>query len=293
MAKDETTNAEPAEEAGTDLATLGDVTGTLARPRSLGIDDVSGTESIDPNTVRLPRLTIAQGLSKQLIMTEPNFIQGLTMFDMFNDISTRVYGKGPITFVTITRQEKRMQFAPRNEGGGMIDPNVPKGDPRLKWTWSSPELKASGAKADVPPQAVEIPEYVILLLQKGQQPEPIVLGIALKNKWNRRAEDAIKSTLAIRTAPIYANMFSIATDKPASNDKGTFGVPNIRDLGYIPMDSPAGKALFEYSKKLHEQLKGKNIVSDVQNPEDIDDSMAANPEGGGEPVGPSGPAGQM
>lgn len=265
-----------------ELMAFGEVAPTTERPKSLGRDDVSGTEGIDPDEVRLPRLSIAQGLSPQMTPGDTKHIEGLTLFDMFNDQSREVYRKGPMTFIAIRRDWKAIEFTPRSEGGGVVDLNVPKKDPRLKWTWSTPELKASGAKADVPPKAVIIIEFTALLLRKGKAPEPIVFGIALKNKWNRDAEAAITGTLAQRSAPIYMSMFSVDTTVPGKNDKGTFGVPTIRDLGYIPKDTPAGAALAAYAKGLHERWKDKKIVSDVED-EDVDDSMANNPEA---PAGP-------
>jgi hypothetical protein len=268
-----------AAEESTDLMTFDDVTGTLARPRSLE-EDTAGTDDIDPNEVRLPRLGIAQGLSPQMTPGDAQYIEGLALFDMFNDMTGEKYGKGPITFIPIKREERRIQFIPRNEGGGIADPEVPKGDVRLKWTKSNPDL----TKADLPPVATEIVDYVVLLLRKGKAPEPIVFGIALKNKWNRRAENKIKSTVKLRMppAPIYANMFSVDTSIPAKNDKGTFGVPTIRDLGFIPKDTPSGAKLFAYAKTFHDSMVDKTIVTNITEPDaDIDDSMGANPEPSG------------
>lgn len=272
---------EQGNEEVTDLSTIGEFTGTLARPKSLDKNDLSGTEGIGPDDIRLPRLSIAQGLSKQMTPGDPLYIQGLTLFDMFNDMSNAIYGKGPITFVTIKREVKRIQFRPRSEGSGVIDPNVPKGDERLKWTKSNPDLD----RPDTPPVATEIEEFVVMLLRPNQQPEFIVFGIALKNKWNRFAAQKLVTTIGMRAAPIYANLFSVDTSNPGKNDKGTFGVPTIKDLGFIPKDTPKGAAVFEHAKKFHELLKVKNIVTSEENVDDlIDDSMAANPEGSG-PVG--------
>jgi hypothetical protein len=255
------------------LMNFDDVQGTMARPSSMEFDE-SGTEGIDANEVRLPRLAIAQGLSPQMTPGDSQYIEGLTLFDMFNDMTGEVYGKGPVTFVTVRRQWKGIEFIPRSEGGGVADPEVPKGDPRMKWSKSHPDL----TKADTPPRATAIEEFVVVLLRKGKQPEPIVFGIALKNKWNRRAADKIISTVKLRRGtPIYGNMFTVDTKVPAKNDKGTFGVPTIRDLGFIPKDTPVGAALFQFGKDFHDSLEGKNIVSTVAD-DDIDDSMGANPE---------------
>jgi hypothetical protein len=119
----------------------------------------------------------------------------------------------------------------------------------------------------------------VFILRKGFSPEMIMLSIAQKNKWNRRASDKITSVSKLRNAPIYANLFSIDTHIPGKNDKGTFGVPTIRDLGFIPKDTPAGGALYNFLEQTHRSLEGK-VVSTQSVDDTIDDSMAANPEEG-------------
>lgn len=273
----EETNLVPAD-PNTDLAAWdGEIQGTTARPKSLDPNDTTGAD-VDKNEIRPPRLGIAQGLSHEMTPGDTQYIEGLKLFDMFNDQTQEIYGKGPLTFIPILREERGIEFTPRNQGGGVVDLNVQKNDPRLKWTWSTPELKASGAKADVPPAATWFDEYFVLLLRKGKQPEPIMISIALKNKWNRKASDKLKSTIGLRHAPIYANVFSVSTELPAKNDKGTFGVFTIKDHGFVPKDTPIGAALYEHARLFHESLAGKTIVVNRTAEPDVDDSMATNPE---------------
>lgn len=255
----------------TDLATLGEITGTLERPKSLDPHDLSGTEGIGREDVRLPRLAIAQGLSPQITPGDGQFIEGLTLFDMFNDFTSEIYGKGPLTFVPVQRDTRRIEFIPRSEGGGIVDMDVPPNDPRLKWTVED------GVK--IPPRATTFIEFVILLLRPGKQPEPIVLSIKGTNKHNRRASDQLTTFIKLRNAPIYAGLYKVDTSKPAKNDKGTFGVPTIKNAGFIPLDSPAGKALYEHAKAFHESLKGKTIVV---NREPGDESEEDFPTGAGD-----------
>lgn len=258
------------------LALLGDVTGTMTRPASLDPTDKSGTEDIGAQDVRLPRLAIAQGLSPQVTPGDGQFIEGLALFDMFNDLTAEVYGKGPLTFVPVRRDVRRIEFTPRAEGGGMVDPDVPPNDPRLRWSKSSPEV----AKADVPPAATTFVEFVILLLRPGKAPEPIVLSIKGTNKHNRRASDSLTTFIKLRNAAIYAGLYTVDTKVPAKNDKGTFGVPTIKNAGFIPKDTPAGAALYRFAEDFHNALKGKVIVVEREHPatDEVDDSLAANPE---------------
>lgn len=257
----------------TDLTKLGDIAGTLDRPQTLG-SDLAGTEGIGANDVRLPHLAIAQGLSHQVTPGDEQFIEGLTLFDMFNDLTNEIYGKGPITFVPVRRDVRHVEFVPRSEGGGMVDPDVPAGDPRLKW-----RRKAGPNGEDLPPVATTFVEFVVLLLRAGKVPEPIVLSIAGTNKHNRRASDRLTTFIKLRNAAIYAGLYTVDTKVPAKNDKGTFGVPSVKNAGFIPLDTPAGKALFEHAKQFHDSLEGKTIVVEREPGDDSFDpaEMEADP----------------
>lgn len=261
-------NTEPQSAERVDLATVGDISGTLERPKALVRGDLAGTEEIGPNDVRLPRLAIAQGLSHEVTPGDQQFIEGLQLFDMFNDLTQEIYGKGPITFIPVRRDVRRIEFVPRSEGGGIVDMEVPAGDERLKWTFEDGEKR--------PPRATTFIEFVILMLRAGKQPEPIVLSIKGTNKHNRRASDQLTTFIKLRNAPIYAGLYKVDTKVPAKNDKGTFGVPTIKNAGFIPMDTPAGAALFAFAKQFHDSLAGKNIVVEREAGDDGDAEFDTN-----------------
>lgn len=252
---------EKKEEEVTDLTKIGEISGTMTRPSFIEEGDMAGTEDITREDVRLPRLAIAQGLSPQVTPGDAQFIDGLQLFDMFNDLSGEIYGKGPLTFIPVRRDVRRIEFIPRSEGGGIVDMDVPAGDPRLKWTVDN------GVKR--PPAATTFIEFVILLLRPNKAPEPIVLSIKGTNKHNRRASDQLTTFIKLRNLPIYAGLYRVDTLVPAKNDKGTFGVPRVKNAGNIP-DNPVGRALYEFSKKFHDSLEGKTIVVQRETPAEED-----------------------
>jgi hypothetical protein len=152
---------------------------------------------------------------------------------------------------------KRLEFKPRSEGGGLVDPDVPVNDPRLLW-----RRKAGPNGEDLPPAATTFIEFVILLLRAGKGPEPIVLSIAGTNKENRLASDQLTTFIKLCHAPIYAQLYTVDTRVPAKNDKGTFGVPTIKEKGWVPKDTPAGAQLYAYAEQFAQELKGKTIIVD-------------------------------
>jgi hypothetical protein len=248
----------------TDLMSLGAITGVAERPKSIDPNDLYGTEGIAADELRLPRLTIAQAMSPQVTEGNSAFIDALRANDMFNDLTGEIYGRGPLTFVACRRDVRIIEFRPREEGGGIIDLDEPRNDKRTRWT----KNPATGEK--LPPVATEFLELVVLLLRPGKMPEPLVLSIKTTNKWNRKAADQMTTFIKLRNAPIYSGMYTVASG-PEKNDKGTFGVFSVRNAGFIPKETPAGKALYDYAEKFAKSLEGKTIV--VERDETHDDSF--------------------
>lgn len=225
-------------------------TNELARPSFIE-ESTAGTEGISRDEIKFPRLAIAQGLSPQMIPGDSAFIQGLTLFQMFNDLSSDIYGTGPIQFVVGRRDVKRIEFDP-NDRKIPVDLNVPPNDPRMVWT------KDPDTGKGVPPRAIKFVEFSILLLREGRQPEPVVMSIQETNKFNKKAHERLSGFIKMRQppAPIYAGLYTVMS-KPEKNDKGTFGVFWVENAGYIQ-----DEGLYKASKAFHDGLIGKTIVVD-------------------------------
>jgi hypothetical protein len=222
--------------------------------------DLSGTEGIGLDEIRLPRLAIAQGLSPQLVPGDSKYIEDLKQGDMFNDLTGEIFGRGPIHFVPVRRDVRYIEFRPRSEGGGVLDLNVPANDPRTQWT------SEDGIR--VAPAATHFVEFVVLLLRAGEQPAPIVLSIKTTNKWNRGAATSLSSFIKLRNDAIYGGVYTVQS-KPEKNDKGTFGVYVIHNAG------KASPIVREVGKTFHDSLKGKTLVVDRDPGADDDFDTAA------------------
>lgn len=249
----------PAVKGPTDLMTqFGDIAGVTERPEDVDPNDLAGTEGIEPDQIRLPRLAIAQGLSPQMIPSESSFIKGLVLGDMFNDVTNEIYGAGPLTLVPIGRRVVRIEFDP-NDKKVPIDMEVPAGDPRLSWTASTP-----GGKKDTPPRATEYFEFVCLLLRPSKAPEVIMVSIKATNKYQRKASKDWLTFISMRGAAIYRGLYTIISKfekgKTKKGEDTNFGVFVVRNAGFIPTNIPAGKALVDFAKSQYERLNGKTIV---------------------------------
>jgi len=235
----------------TNLMLTTPVVGALDRPKSIAIGDRAGTEDIGIDDIRLPRLGIAQGLSDQINPESSAYVDGLKLFDMFNDLTGEVHGRGPITFVPVRRDVRYIEFDPENRGVP-LDMDVPANDSRTQWT-------KDAAGKGVAPKALRFVEFVVLILSPGRLPEPIVISIKETNKFNRRAAEQLTAFIVYRQAPIYAGLYTVAS-KSEKNDKGTFGVYVMKNAGWIPKDTPGGAALYEHCKLFSESLANKTIV---------------------------------
>lgn len=233
------------------------LTGVAERPKSINPNDRSGTENIGVDELRLPRLSISHPQSPEMTEGDSKFIAALKPYEMFNNMIGDVYGRGPLMFIPLRRDVKRIEFIPRTEGGGIRDMDVPKNDVRLKWTGVGVDRK--------PPVATEFIEFPSLLLRSGKAPEPILVSIKTTNKWNRRAADQLTLFIKMRNAPVYAGLYTIES-KPEKNDKGQFGVPVIKNAGFIPKDSEMGAKLYAFAEQLSKNWEGKEVVTNREAP---------------------------
>lgn len=254
-----------------DLAKQGTQAMTSQRESFIEKGDVTGTEGITADELRLPRLSFAQGLSPQMMPNDPVYIQGLTLFQMFNDITQEIYGMGPMEFVPVRRDVKYIQFRPREEGGGVLDLNVAPNDPRTRWTVEDGERK--------PPKATRFVEFVVLLMKEDAAPQPIVLSIKPTNKLSRKAEEFLTGRIKLTGKPIYAGLYTVSSyaDK---NDKGTFAVPVIKTVCLL--DDPnvdddtweKHKLIYTFAQDFERSIRGKDYSVQREHP-DVDATVDA------------------
>ena len=92
-----------------------------------------GTEDLGAQEVQMPRLGLAQSNSWELIEGHARYIPDLDQGEFFNSITKQIYGKKVEVALLRILPPVWMEFAPMEQGGGLIDPNVPEGDPRTRF----------------------------------------------------------------------------------------------------------------------------------------------------------------
>lgn len=211
--------------------------GAMTRPDFIPRSAV-GTEHLTRDDIRLPRLALAQGLSHQVQLGDPLFIKGLSVGEMFNDLTQEVYGQGPMEFFIVRADPPRwVEFYPRDEGGGVKDLNVPHGDPRTSFG-------EDGEK----PIATQFYDYIIVLW-----PSKVLVALSMKSA-SLKVARSLNGLVAIRNADLYAGKYTVqaAMEK---NAKGTFAQYVVQNAGWV--DTPEN---LKYLKGLFNGLKDKRLV---------------------------------
>lgn len=228
-----------------------------AIPDFIPVGDNTGSEGIGREDIQMPRIAIAQAISPQKLEGNPAFIEGLKLGEMFNTLTSDIYGKGPMEFVIVRRDPPRwVEF---DEDRNMVDPSVPAGDPRTEWRVENGERK--------PPIATQFYDFIVWLPATG---ETVALSMS---KTNIAAAKKLNGLIKMRIPPVplYARRFQVETAME-SNDKGTYGVFVIKTAGTqgVPnSDLIKDRAQFDMLKQIHEALK--DVVVNIDREPGADD----------------------
>lgn len=226
----------------------------MERPAFLPADAApEGTEHITSEDVAMPRLALAQNTSPQLQEGKPEYIANLKQGQLFNSLTGDVYGKGPIEFVIVRADPPRwMELAPYESGGGIIDRNVPIGDPRTQWGMD-------GSK----PKATMFYDYIVMML-----PSRELIALSFKSTGITTAR-RLNGLIKMRQRPIYEQRYAIST---ASKTKGnnTFWIYQIANAGWVP-DQDTYNLARQYFNALKSQQVEIHREGDAP---DVDDTSA-------------------
>jgi hypothetical protein len=225
---------------------------SMARP--VGVDTDLGTEHIGRGDMLIPRLALIQKTSKEI---EPGdrFIEGAKFTDLFNTITKKVYGAGPLYFSILKADLPRgVQFRPLSEGGGVIDPNVPLDDPRMMF--GEPDATGRATK----PVATKFYDFIILLLTDLDMQDPLqnVMALSFKSTGIKVAK-YLNTLIAQRgKKSLYKGVYEVRSGSE-TNAQGTFAVYKVKNAGWLKPESPA-EAL---AAELYESWKDRQANIDL------------------------------
>jgi len=193
------------------LEMLGGNAIAASRPEWLTEEKVSGLDHIGSDDMIMPRLAVAQLTSKQLLKTDESYINGLEFGQYFNSVTSEVYGEGPLAFSVLRADPARaIEFVPIDEGGGVVDMDVPLDDPRLDFT-----VGPDGKK--IKPTATKFYDFIIMLW-----PTKEIIALSFKSSGLKVAKK-LNFLMRQRAAPPWAGVYSISA-LSKTDAKGTYAI---------------------------------------------------------------------
>jgi len=242
----------------------------LARPDFIHTGDRTGTEHITRDDVQMPRLALAQSLSPELDEKHARYIEDLKLGHLFNSLTGENFKGGPVEFHIVKAGSPRwVEFTPRDQGGGVKDPNVPPGDKRTEFT------KDPTTGMSIPPIATKFYDFVVLLLP-WDAVDPMSRFIALSFKsTGLKVAKQLNALIQFRNAPIYEGKY-VVTSVDEQNAKGKFKNFQIKNAGWA-----ASAEQVAALKAMYDNLKDTSVVID-RSDADLPDDPGIPPDGEGD-----------
>lgn len=219
-----------------------------------------GLENISQEDMQMPRLALAQKMSPEIDEGDPKYIDGLKNGDMFNGLTKQVFGKGPLQFVVLRADKPRgVEFIPREEGGGIKDPNVPLDDPRM-------QFGPNGEK----PVATKFYDFIIVLLPIGEDISTRLVALSFKSTGLKTAKE-LNTLIRLRNRAVYAGVYTL-TAREESNQHGKYFVYKVANGGWV-----ADKTLYTALGDLSRSLAQRSInIQRVEEDEPLAFDYGAN-----------------
>lgn len=86
-------------------------------PSHVNVNSTRGQENVGTDDISLPRLDVAQDISKQIKRKDPAYIQGAEAGDLFNTVTNDLYGSS-VYFVPVYFKKEFLIWKKQNAGGG-------------------------------------------------------------------------------------------------------------------------------------------------------------------------------
>lgn len=229
----------------------------------------AGSELIEQEHIQPPRLLLCQSGTPQRKRGDVKEISGLQELDIFNDLTEQIYGQSLKFAVIQSLGVHFVEFAPMDQGGGVIDRFVPPNDPRTKFT-----RDATGKT--VRPVATEFRDYLVWLPDYSE-----FAAISFKStqiKVSNKLNGLMKMPLRIGNEmfalpPTWARLFQVETAMQ-KRDNYSWGNYNLKLLGITSAeDRRVCAELYTQFRNARIEIVRDNADSPTVEPADGDDSF--------------------
>jgi hypothetical protein len=192
--------------------------------------------AFDSSEMQIPFVRLLQPMSPQLNKKKPEYIEGASSSDIFNNVTSQYWdGEAGITVVPCYQTTKYLEFVPLEMGGGFRG-EIPATSNLLQQT------SRSGAREMLPNgnELVKSDQHFCLIVEEDGSFQPAVIDmkstmLKVSRRWKTQiAMQKVKNpkTGVLMTPPVFATMWRLyATEE--TNDKGSWSTWGVERIGLI------------------------------------------------------------
>lgn len=199
-------------------------------------DNAGEGTSFDSSEMQIPFVRLLQPLSPQLNKKKPEYVEGASAGDAFNNVTGQYWdGEAGIEVIVCFQTTKYLEFVPRDMGGGFKG-EIPASSPLLQQT------SRSGSKEILPNgnELVKTDQHFCLVLDKDGSCQPAVIDMkSTQLKTSRRWKTQIAmqklknpNTGMMITPPVYATKWKLRSVEE-SNDQGSWSSWQVEKIGLL------------------------------------------------------------
>lgn len=192
--------------------------------------------AFDSSEMQIPFVRLLQPMSPQLNKKKPEYIEGASSSDIFNNVTAQYWdGEAGIRVIPCYQTTKYLEFVPLEMGGGFRG-EIPANDPILQRT------TRSGAKEILPTgnELVKSDQHFCLIVDEDGSTQPVVIDmkstmLKVSRRWKTQiAMQKLKhpKTGQMITPPVFATMWKLRSVEE-SNDKGSWANWTIEKIGLV------------------------------------------------------------
>lgn len=223
-----------------------------------------GNENVGQEDVIIPRLKIAQSMSKEIKKAKAEYIEGLEEGGIFNKATGAVYEQ-PLLLVPVAYHRRYVEWVPLDQGGGLVNADHPAS---IMDQVNENGLLPNGN------EIVDTPEHFCLIIDREAETiEAVVLSMASSGQKVSRMWNTLIRNLKI-TNPKTGQKVNPArfygcyefTTVPESNDKGDWFNWKIKYHGPTLELGDLGVEAYREARNLHEMVKAGEVKAEVEDP---------------------------
>lgn len=192
--------------------------------------------AFDSSEMQIPFVRLLQPLSPQLNKKKPEYIEGASSGDAFNNVTGQYWeGEAGIKVIPCFQTTKYLEFVPRDMGGGFRGEIAPN-DPILQRT------DRQGSKEILPTgnELVKSDQHFCLIVEEDGSFQPAVIDmkstqLKVSRRWKTQiAMQKVKHPKDGRmiTPPVFATMWQLRSVEE-SNDQGSWSNWAVEKVGMV------------------------------------------------------------